>query len=139
MKKNSIEEFKQNLMFNTIHREERSDEFLEKLLDIRLHIKHDTTLDTHPLNMFFYIAGKITYYEQILVVLKELKLLCFKPPYISDLDKYISIFENRILEGKKSLKGLRKCVLEATKEWTEDRKQMDRDNPEHYKYLKGWF
>ena len=142
----NIENFKNDILFNEIHKWERSDlfwdlckqaEFIVKFLKQEQRISEGYS----SFLLFLNIASKINYSKNLILLCADLK----KQNYVlqklvkTEDNHYENIFKERNKKGSHLLKKLRPYVLEYTKEWTLERKMKELNNKEIEPYLRGWF
>lgn len=142
----NIEHFKNDILFNEIHKWERSDLFWDLCKQAEIIVKYSKkeprgTDGYSSFLLFLNIATKINYFKNLILLCAYLK----SQNYIlrrlvkTEEDYYEDIFKQRIKTGGQLLKKLRPYVLEYTKDWTLERKQMELNNKEIEPYLRGWY
>lgn len=151
MKKN-IENFKNDILFNDIRRNERSNDFREniKIAEQYIRINKEGRFTKQLwynilempliLHVFERLCSKILYHEKLLLLIDELEhkqydnnwVVDFKPGYYRD------IFQDRIKDAKSILRKLRPYILEETKEYSQERKQADLEG-NLGRFYKGWY
>lgn len=155
MEKQELEDFKNRILFDQIHMTERSEKFSQLCQDIDFHIRHgkriygsiqnslnDEKLDS-PYMCFLKLASGVIQREKLIALCQDLKgRTDWKSLHYmwndGDENYYQDHFQREIDLAKKLMKKLRPFVLEYTKSWTGQRKQMDLDRPEG-RFLKGWY
>ncbi|MDH5828895.1 hypothetical protein [Sphingobacterium faecium] len=150
--KKDIENFKNDILFNDIRRNERSDDFRENIKIAERYIRtHKEGRFTKELwynvlemplivHVFEIICSKILYHEKLLLLIDELEqkqyqnnwAVSFKPDYYRD------IFKDRIKDAKSILRKLRPYIIEETKEYSQERKKRDLEG-DLGQFYRGWY
>ncbi|WP_289058705.1 hypothetical protein [uncultured Flavobacterium sp.] len=148
----NIDKFKNDILFDAIHKTERSDK-LRDYLDIANHFlrtnKEGYYSDHVWINVLekpniFYvfriIASQVLYHENLLLLLDELKEINYKTTWVVsfDYDYYKDFFNERIKNSKAILRKLRPFILEASKGYSSEIKEKDL-NSDIGKFFKGWY
>lgn len=145
-KSENIEKFKNDILFNEIHRWERSDAFWDlcNQAEIMVRIKKEIPRGVDSYSsflLFMNIAIKINYSKKLILLCADLKSKNYVLQRLVKTEEnyYEEVFKERNKKGVRLLKKLRPYVLEYTKEWTLERKRKELINKEIEPYLRGWF
>lgn len=146
----NIEKFKKDILFKEIHLKERSDKLEDKIeiADTYIRISKEGRMTKNLwykgmkmdliVPIFEIIASEILYHEKLLLLNSELEKSNYKPYTGIDFSYYNSIFKNRIKNAEAILRKLRPYILEETKEYSIERKQMDLKG-RLGRFYKGWY
>ena len=150
--KRNIEVFKNNILFNEVHRTEQYDKIREYIETAERYIRMNkegtynnrtwTVVLEEPMiiTVFEMISGKILHHKNLLVLLDELKAIEFETNWAVSFnyEYYKSIFKNRIKDARAILEKLRPYILEETKHYSLERKKKDLDS-DIGEFFKGWY
>lgn len=142
----NFENFKNDILFDGIHKWERSDVFWDLCNQAERIVIHSKGFpkslnDYSSFLLFMNIANKINYSKNLIQLcsyLKSQNYLLLKLVKTEE-NYYEDLFKDRIKKGTHLLKKLRPYVLEYTKEWPLERKIKELDNKEIEPYLRRWF
>lgn len=140
----NFDKFKNDILFDAIHKWERSDAFwdlCEQAEFIVKFLKKEPREGYSSFLLFLNIASKINYSKNLILLCADLKSKNYVLQRLVKTEEnyYEELFKERNKEGILLLKKLRPYVLEYTKEWTLERKEQELNNKEIEPYLKGWF
>lgn len=138
----ALEEFKNKLLLEKIHEEERSDSFSNKCRWAKETIwSNGASGDVPPFMVFSQLALAVVRHQQLILLCKELKQKDLKQSCLVNLedDYYLTFFNDRIKKGEALLRKLRPLVLEDTKEFTTELKLKYLNDASFGKFFKGWF
>lgn len=146
MNKADLENFKNSLLFDAIHKEERSD-YLWEVID-KARAKVLTKYELHdgdwPKSSFYLYVRMIVNVERLknlIMVCNDLQSNGYKLKKLVAVEEnhYQNLFKHRIEEAKKVMNKLRPLILEYTKNWTMERKLKESNDPVLGPYFKGWY
>lgn len=140
----NLTDFKNDLLFNAIHKEERSDSFRDKIKEaemIHRYYKREPFDGDSSYIVYITIVNKIIFTKKLIELCNELqsknyrlqRLVQVKDTYYQDL------FKNRINDAIKDLRKLRPYVLEYCKDMKQEVRNSVIEKEETGKYFKRWF
>jgi hypothetical protein len=146
-----LAEFKNRILFNEIHDEFYSDRdarFSEICDDASFLVRHNFEKSDSDGCYILYckLAGAVIRKEMLIALCKDLKQTLGPEGWKSlhgvwndgDETYYEDQFSIQIESAKKLMLKLRPFVIDYTKSWTAERKQMDLNKPEG-RFMKGWY
>tara|TARA_E500000318_G_scaffold112008_1_gene133320 strand:+ start:8023 stop:8475 length:453 start_codon:yes stop_codon:yes gene_type:complete len=142
--KDTLTDFKNRLLYNAIHKEERSDAFRDKLDEakrIYKYLKSEYYQGDSSYLVYMAIVHKIIYSKNLIKLCNELQGNGVElQPLVKVGDTYYQdIFKSRIADANKALRSLRPYVLEYCKNMKPEVREKVIDDPKTGKYFKTWF
>lgn len=148
----NIETFKNDILFNEIHRTERSDKLwdnidvAEQFIRANKEKRYNREIWMNVLDkpdiyyVFKIIASQVLHHEKLLILLDELKEKSYQTTWAVSFDHtyYKDFFEQRISNSKSILKKLRPYIIEETKQMKPEFKQRDLES-DIGRFFKGWY
>lgn len=140
----SLTEFKNNILYKAIHKEERSDSFRDKLQEARrIHkfSKREPFDGDSSYLVYMAIVYKIIYTKNLIKLANDLQSKGVELQTLVKVndDYYQDIFKNRINDANKHLRALRPYVLKYCEGMKDEARKKVIENPNTGKYFKNWF
>lgn len=142
--KDTLTDFKNGLLFNAIHKEERSDAFRDKLDEakrIYKYLKSEPYQGDSSFKVYMAIVYKIIYTKNLISLCNELQSNGVELQNLVKVSDtyYQDIFKSRISDANKALRSLRPYVLENCKNMKPEVRERFISDPKTGKYFKTWF
>lgn len=140
----NITVFKNDLLFNAIHKEERSDTFRNKIKEaemIHRYYKREPYDGDSSYIVYVTIVRNIIFTKKLIKLCDELQSKSYKLQRLVQVDDtyYQDLFKNRIDDATKELRKLRPYVLEYCKDMKQEVRESVVEREETGKYFKRWF